>query len=689
MIPAGPDVGNTGWRFVLGNGQFENAGPYGEIVTIGPFAIPMENADTTFTIADINFLGCTDEITITPPVTCSDLVCDMTLTEVEKRCDDNGTPFDITDDVYYFTLGVNSTLPTAGWTVTTTAGTFNGAYGDQVEIGPFPVGDDVTIAVFDQQYPENCSEGLTVESTDICSQEVVCEIAIDVERLYDDGGTPLDHEDDTYDWTFNVTNGSLNGSYRLEIFNGPTFTGIYGEPLVIEDYTANEDISYTIIDLQDETCTFIDRAFGQAVIGDYTWIDANENGIQDSDELPLAGVTVILNGTDILTGLPVNAQMETDADGRYLFTNLSQGLYTVTFVLPDGYTYTLLDQETEALDSDADPDQGGTSAEINLASASANLDMDAGFVQIPPCEIITGEPTTTCINSQFFTITIDVDGMNVGSGWTATDNVTANTYSGQYGEAFEADFSTAFAGPIVITFVDADDPSCTTISTVIVPTDCEDPEPCAITLTSQVFECNDQGTMANDDDDTFDAFFAATGTEVGSCYTYTINGVTETGTYGIPVFLSGNLIDDGDIEVIVTDCDDPDCSAVLILEAPAPCSVPCAITLGETETICLDGGLFQVSIPVTAVAGSASWQAIDNLGNNYSGDYGESLVAEYPVDLSTPVILTVFDSEEQTCTANVVIEVPEACIPEPCELEVATFNNGCDDMGSSKENDDN
>ncbi|MEL6660735.1 MAG: SdrD B-like domain-containing protein, partial [Bacteroidota bacterium] len=687
IIPAGPDVGNDGWRFVLGNGQFEDGGPYGEIVTLGPFAIPADGADTTFTIADNTFLGCTDEFTIVIPPTCSDLVCDMVLTEVDKRCDDNGTPFDITDDIYYFTLGVDSSLPTSGWTVTTTAGTFAGLYGDQVEIGPFPVGEDVTITVFDQQYPDNCSESLTVATTEICSEEVICVIESTVEQIYNDGGTPLDHTDDTYDLIFNVTNGTLNGIYSLEIFNGPVLTGTYGEPLLVEGYTANEDVSYTIIDLQDETCTFIDRLFGQAVLGNYTWIDLNEDGIQDANELPLAGVTVTLNGTDLLTDLPVSAQMVTNEDGLYLFTNLSQGVYDVTFELPDGYTFTLLDQGTEALDSDADPDQGGTTAEVTLSSASANLDVDAGFVQLPACEIMAGEPVTTCINSQSFTITIDVDGTNAGSGWTATDNVTANTYSGQYGEAFEADFSTAFAGPIVITFVDVDDPSCTATASVAVPTDCEDPDPCAITVTSQVFECNDQGTDTNDDD-TFDAFFAATGTEVGSCFTYTVDGVTQTGTYGIPVFLSGNLIANGDIEVIITDCDEPTCGSVLILEAPAPCSVDCAITLGEIETTCLDGGLFQVSIPVTAVAGSAGWQAVDNFGNNFSGAYGDALVAEYPVDLSVPVILTVLDSEDPACTANTVVEVPEECIPEPCDLEVAVFNNGCDDMGSSDEMDD-
>jgi hypothetical protein len=57
-------------------------------------------------------------------------------------------------------------------------------------------------------------------------------------------------------------------------------------------------------------------------IGDRVWFDANENGIQDPDEQPLAGVSVKLYAPDMTTLL---ATAVTDADGNYYFSNAASG----------------------------------------------------------------------------------------------------------------------------------------------------------------------------------------------------------------------------------------------------------------------------------------------------------------------------------------------------------------------------
>ena len=58
-------------------------------------------------------------------------------------------------------------------------------------------------------------------------------------------------------------------------------------------------------------------------IGNYVWFDANQNGIQDANEQPIAGVVVTLTnaaGAPILVGgNPVTAT--TDAQGRYVFSS--------------------------------------------------------------------------------------------------------------------------------------------------------------------------------------------------------------------------------------------------------------------------------------------------------------------------------------------------------------------------------
>jgi uncharacterized repeat protein (TIGR01451 family) len=684
IVPAGPDVSSTGWRFVNGNGNFTPGGAYNQIITLGPFPIPANGADTTFQIADNGFISCRDAFTITPPAPCSMLSCNINAQEVAKRCDNNGTPFDPSDDVFYFTLQVNGNTST-GWTVTTPAGTTGGAYGQSIEIGPFPVGQDVTFTVSDLQYPAECNQSLTVTTTEACEEERTCMIEVQVIQDFDDLGTPLDYEDDEYDITFLVTNGGQGGDYRLVIFNGPTLIGTFGQPLVLENYTANQDISFTITDLQDEDCSRIGRVFGQTVLGNYTWIDTDGDGIQDPGEEPLGGVQVILSGLDLETGLPVNEDMVTSADGRYLFTDLNQGLYSVTFVLPGGYTYTLLNQGTEVLDSDADPAMNGMTASLPLSTPLAYLDLDAGFVPVSDCDISVVESTTTCIDNDFFQVVIQLDGIGA-NGWTATDNVLGTPQSGTFATSFEQTYSTQLTGPIVITFADADDENCLTTVSIDVPSDCVDPPPCAITITSQVFDCNDMGTPEAADD-TFSAFFAATGTNTGDCFTYNLNGEALTGTYGIPIFLNDLLVANGNVVIDVVDCNSPDCTVQLTLVTPAPCSQEeCQLTLGTTSTTC-EGDNFTVSIPVTAVAGT-SWVAIDNNGDTYNGAYGENFVAQYPVSLTNSVLLTFFDAADPSCLQNISIDVPEDCISDPCMISASTEVLPCNDQGTPNDADD-
>jgi len=62
-------------------------------------------------------------------------------------------------------------------------------------------------------------------------------------------------------------------------------------------------------------------------------VDANGNGLIDPGETPLAGVTVVLR--DASEG--VRATVQTDAEGRYVFTGLGPGIYAVEETQPGGY----------------------------------------------------------------------------------------------------------------------------------------------------------------------------------------------------------------------------------------------------------------------------------------------------------------------------------------------------------------
>jgi uncharacterized repeat protein (TIGR01451 family) len=66
-----------------------------------------------------------------------------------------------------------------------------------------------------------------------------------------------------------------------------------------------------------------------ARIAGRVYADNNDNGVIDSSEIGLAGVALVLTGTDDL-GVAVTANATTGADGSYSFTNLRPGTYTVT-----------------------------------------------------------------------------------------------------------------------------------------------------------------------------------------------------------------------------------------------------------------------------------------------------------------------------------------------------------------------
>jgi len=113
-------------------------------------------------------------------------------------------------------------------------------------------------------------------------------------------------------------------------------------------------------------------------IGDFVWLDANANGIQDPGEPAVSGVTVTLydNSNAVL------AISFTDASGHYLFPDLPNGTYYVGFSnLPSGFAFTMAGQGTAATDSDPNPSSGLT-APVTLTGNTHITDVDAGLVQV-------------------------------------------------------------------------------------------------------------------------------------------------------------------------------------------------------------------------------------------------------------------------------------------------------------------
>ncbi len=103
-------------------------------------------------------------------------------------------------------------------------------------------------------------------------------------------------------------------------------------------------------------------------LGNYVWYDDNHDGVQDPTEHGVAGIKVVLFDKD---GNQI-AETVTDINGRYIFTGLANGEYSVQFSnLPAGYQVSLTDVGIDTLDSD------GLNPSVSINNAD-NLTLDLG-----------------------------------------------------------------------------------------------------------------------------------------------------------------------------------------------------------------------------------------------------------------------------------------------------------------------
>ena len=263
-------------------------------------------------------------------------------------------------------------------------------------------------------------------------------------RLYDSSGTlvstAVTNSNGEYLFTSTVTNDPANGGASPDHVGGNLRTGVdytirvdnasdfqAGGPLDRYAMTRTDSTTSTVGDLENSidsdavmTSGFpritvpallpggndhtFDIGFVPLVaVGNYTWMDADQDGVQDSDEAPLPGVTVELldaQGNPALDsyGVPVPAQT-TDANGAYLFDNLAPGEYRVKFTQPTGYVFTraLAPGSASGVDSNADAASGltdvfsvagmsagdtSTDTDPNTAARFVNPTIDAGFVPL-------------------------------------------------------------------------------------------------------------------------------------------------------------------------------------------------------------------------------------------------------------------------------------------------------------------
>ena len=163
-----------------------------------------------------------------------------------------------------------------------------------------------------------------------------------------------------------ITSGSASWSTSWTPGAGGTYYWLANYP-----GDANNNAYTTTCGETDEQITVSALAY----LGDFVWNDSNANGIQDSGETGISGVTVNLLDS---TGTSILQTTATDSNGIYNFT-VAPGSYIVQFIRPAGYSASPQYQGGDTTkDSNANTTTGLTET-ITLVAGENNLTIDAGM----------------------------------------------------------------------------------------------------------------------------------------------------------------------------------------------------------------------------------------------------------------------------------------------------------------------
>jgi len=117
----------------------------------------------------------------------------------------------------------------------------------------------------------------------------------------------------------------------------------------------------------------------KAVIGDYIWLDSNENGLQDINESGLNGIVVLLYND---YGEEIGATISTVHEGRngYYSFEVDRGIYFMQFIGGDSLEATKIVDEQQEANSDISNSLDVNSTDwFEIAPGEIRDDFDAGF----------------------------------------------------------------------------------------------------------------------------------------------------------------------------------------------------------------------------------------------------------------------------------------------------------------------
>jgi gliding motility-associated-like protein len=418
------------------------------------------NGPTTITLTDSQDPSCTFSFDILNQNVCS-AVCTITPILNSTTCNDNGTPGNPSDDVYFANVTVNGTGGPSGWTVFPDFGPDIGAYGSTVDFGPIPISGGVVTLTFTDQNGPTCSAQLTLIPPAPCSVEPcnintatvitpVCDNgAIDFELLVNGTGTGANYQISTSD---GILTAGTSGNYGQ----------ITTLTLLPNDLSAD---AYTIAitDSSDPTCTItaaIDNPCEACTISAATlsMVQCQDNNSPGNPADDFISFEILVNGTS--------------TSGTYTLTAAGQTIQPGSGPFGSPVSFNLLPGSA-----------GGGDITLTITDEADNNCTTTVLLNDPgtcsdACDITALLTATTCIpaglpEDDFFQATIQVINLaGTAGGWST--QTPLGPVSGNYNQDVQIGPFLISGGSLDLTITDQLNPGCTTSLTVIPPDPCSD-----------------------------------------------------------------------------------------------------------------------------------------------------------------------------------------------------------------------
>jgi len=188
--------------------------------------------------------------------------------------------------------------------------------------------------------------------------------------------------------------------------------------------------------------------------------------------------------------------------------------------------------------------------------------------------LITAEVSVACNSNgtigveddDYYDINITANGVNIASQYNLSiDNNLLGTYN--YDESIATTFS-ADGNSHEIMIIDVDDPTCIFMITTEAFAPCSGS--CVIEASYEDVQCDNVDTADDPSDDTFTAMISVD--IVDGSGSWTIMEESTSGSSGDAVTVGPYLISEGDVTLTIVDADIPNCTTMISIPAPSPCS---------------------------------------------------------------------------------------------------------------------